>query len=63
MQSDVVEGRSIGAATVARQHSDPEFRLDLEATRFELAASHAKGRKPVRDCKAEAEALAQLPQF
>jgi len=60
-QSDVVEGRFMGAATVARLHADPVFRADLEAARTELAAARAKGLKPIRDCKAEAEALSQYP--
>ena len=62
-QSDVIEGRFVGAATVARLHADPAFRADLESARSELAAVRAKGLKPVRDCKAEAEALAEYPQL
>ena len=42
-QSDVVWGRFMGAATVARLHADPTFRADLEAARAELAAVRAKG--------------------
>ena len=61
-QSDVIEGRFIGAATVARLHADPVFRADLESARSEIAAARAKGLKPVRDCKAEADALAEYPQ-
>jgi len=60
-QSDVVEGRSIGAATVARLHADPLFRSDLDAARTELEAARSKGLKSVRDCKAEAEALTRYP--
>ena len=60
-QSDVMEGRIMGAATVARLHADPAFRADLEAARKELAAVRAKNRKPVRDCKAEVDALAGMP--
>src|ERR1035437_3907945 len=60
-QSDVMEGRIMGAATVARLHADPTFRADLEAARKELAAVRAKNRKPVRDCKAEVDALAGTP--
>ncbi len=36
-QSDVIEGRSLGAAVVARLHADPLFRAELEAARTELA--------------------------
>ena len=60
--SDVVEGRFMGAATVARLHADPAFRAELEAAKSELAAVRAKGLKPTRDCQAEAEALAQHSQ-
>ena len=60
-QSDVMEGRTMGAATVARLHADPVFRSDMEAARKEFAAVRAKGQKPVRDCKAEADALAETP--
>lgn len=56
-QSDVVWGRFMGAATVARLHADPTFRADMEAARVELAAVHAKGLAPTRDCSAEAAAL------
>jgi acid phosphatase (class A) len=58
-QSDVVEGRFMGAGTVARLHADPAFRADLEAAKAELAAVRAKGLKPLRDCAAEAAALAK----
>jgi hypothetical protein len=56
--SDVVWGRFMGAATVARLHADPTFRADLEAARAEVAAIRAKNIAPVGDCKAEAAALA-----
>jgi len=55
--SDVVEGRLMGSATVARLHADPAFRKDLDAARAEYAAVRAKWLQPSRDCKAEAEAL------
>jgi acid phosphatase (class A) len=57
-QSDVVEGRFMGAATVARLHADPTFQADLEAAKAELSVVRAKGLKPIRDCEAEAKALA-----
>jgi len=60
-QSDVVEGRVMGAATVARLHADPAFAADLEAAKKELNAVRAKALAPVRDCKAEAGALAVSP--
>jgi acid phosphatase (class A) len=58
-QSDVIEGRFMGAATVARLHADATFRADLEAAKAELAAVRAKGLKPLRDCAAEAAAMAK----
>lgn len=58
-QSDVVEGRFMGAATVARLHANPAFRADLDAARSELAVIRSKGLKPVRDCAAESKAMAK----
>ncbi len=60
-ESDVIEGRFIGAATVARLHAEPDFVADLEAARAELAAARARNLAPTRDCKFEAEALALAP--
>jgi acid phosphatase (class A) len=59
--SDVIEGRFMGAATVAVLHSNPAFVADLQSAKAELAAARAKGLKPTRDCKAEAAELAQQP--
>jgi hypothetical protein len=56
--SDVVWGRFMGAATVARLHADPTFLADLEAAKAEFAALRAKGVLPTGDCQAEAAALA-----
>ena len=56
--SDVVEGRFVGAAAVARLHADPVFQAELAAAKRELAAARAKGLAPSRDCQAETEALA-----
>ena len=53
--SDVVEGRFIGSAAVARLHADPAFRAEIEAAKAEVASVRAKGLKPMRDFKAEAE--------
>ncbi len=60
-ESDVLEGRFVGAATVARLHADPAFETDLAAARQELADVRAKGLAPTRDCAAEAAALALDP--
>lgn len=55
--SDVVEGRFMGAAAVARLHADSTFQAEIEAAKTELAAIRTKGLKPTRDCQAEADAL------
>ncbi|WP_353071766.1 acid phosphatase [Tunturiibacter gelidoferens] len=57
-QSDVNEGRMMGAGTVARLHADPAFRADLDAAKTEYDVARAKELKPSRDCAAEAAALA-----
>jgi acid phosphatase (class A) len=56
-QSDVVAGRFMGTATVARLHADPGFRKDLDTAKAEYVAVRAKGLDIGRDCKAEADAL------
>ncbi|MGO4329442.1 phosphatase PAP2 family protein [Cupriavidus sp. 2TAF22] len=56
-QSDAMQGRIMGAATVARLHADPLFRADLVAAKAELADVRARGLKPAGDCAAEREAL------
>jgi acid phosphatase (class A) len=61
--SDVVQGRVVAAGAVARLHTVPAFRADLEAARAELAAVRNKGLKPTRDCSAEAAALAVQPSL
>ena len=55
--SDVLEGRFMGAAAVARLHADPAFRAGLKAAKAEFAVVRAKSFKPTRDCRKEAEAL------
>ena len=55
--SDLVEGRFMGAAAVARLHADPAFRAELEAAISELAAARSRGLAPSHDCQAETEAL------
>src|SRR5271166_6460810 len=59
--SDVIEGRFIGAATVARLHAEPQFLADLAAARGELEAVRGRHLLPQRDCNFEAEALAETP--
>ena len=58
-QSDTEEGRMVAAAAIAKLHSDPQFRADLEAARGELAALRKTGVAPDRDCAAEAATLAK----
>jgi acid phosphatase (class A) len=55
--SDVVQGRVMGAATLARMHAEPAFRADLEAAKLELARVRAQDVAVTRDCAGEAEAL------
>jgi acid phosphatase (class A) len=44
--SDVEEGRTMGAATVARLHASADFAADLAAARAELAAVRARSLAP-----------------
>jgi acid phosphatase (class A) len=60
-QSDVNEGRIMGASTVARLHADPAFLADLDAAKADYEIARAKELKPTRDCAAEAAALATPP--
>jgi acid phosphatase (class A) len=55
--SDIVAGRVIGAAAVARLHAEPEFRAAVESAKEEVATARARNPEPTRDCVAEAEAL------
>jgi len=56
--SDVVEGRFMGAATVAKLHSDPVFGAELEAAKKDYKDAVAKSLMPARNCEEEVEALA-----
>jgi acid phosphatase (class A) len=56
--TDVVAGRFMGAATVARLHADPGFRAEIEAAKRELEAARRGGYTPLGDCQVEIEALA-----
>lgn len=49
-QSDVNEGRIIGSAAVARLHTDPIFRAQLEAAKSELSAFRAKNIAFTKKC-------------
>ncbi len=57
--SDVVQGRIVATATVARLHADSEFQADMKAAKAELDAVRAQGLAPTRDCSVESAALAQ----
>ena len=59
--SDVVEGRIVGAATVATLHADADFLADLQKAKAELADVRLKNLPPQRDCDMEKRALAQTP--
>ncbi len=61
--SDVIQGRTMAAATLARLHADPAFQADLDAAKAELAAVRKKNLKPNRDCSAESAALAVKPSL
>jgi len=61
--SDVAQARTLAAATVARLHTTPAFRADVDAARAELAAVRARGLPPEGDCAAEAQALATTPSL
>jgi acid phosphatase (class A) len=55
--SDIVEGQVMGAATVAKLHSNSVFQSDLAKARKELEAVRAKGSPVGRDCAAETAIL------
>ena len=57
-QSDVDAGRVMGAATVARLHSDATFLAQLAQARTEVQTARKNGMHSSGDCKAEAAALA-----
>ena len=59
-QSDVLMGRAMGAAAVARLHADPAFREAMEAARKEVAALSASGVGTTADCATEEQALRQV---
>lgn len=56
--SDLDAGRVVGAATVARIHSDPVYVAQMAEAKKEIAAARAAGAQPPAHCAAEAQALA-----
>ena len=59
--SDVMEGRSMGSAAVARLHADAGFLADLAAAKSELASAVATNATLPQNCDAEAAAIALDP--
>jgi len=55
--SDVVAGRLVGAAAVAKLHASEQFREAMDAARAEIERMRREGKQPKIDCAAEAEAL------
>lgn len=61
-QSDILEGRFMGAAAVARLHDNAAFQRDLLAARSETAAARKAGLHSSRNCTAEEAVLKVRPQ-
>ncbi len=61
-QSDILEGRFMGAAAVARLHDNAAFQQDLLAARREIAAARKAGQHSASDCAAEEAVLKVRPQ-
>lgn len=59
-RSDVIAGRMVGAAAVARLHNNEEFLAAMEAARSDIEQASGKNPPPVKDCEAEATALATV---
>ncbi len=57
-KSDIEAGQRMGAAALAKLHSNAEFLAQLGAARAEIAQARAQGSQPNRDCAAETTALA-----
>ena len=57
--SDVEAGRLMGAAAVARLHTNPVFTAQLDLAREEVGRARRNGLAPAGDCAAEAQALQQ----
>ncbi len=56
--SDVVAGRLVGAAAVAKLHTKEDFLKAMDAARADIERMRNEGKLPENDCSAEAEALA-----
>jgi hypothetical protein len=55
--SDVVAGRLVGAAAVAKLHASDEFREAMDAARADIERMGQEGKAPMGDCAVEARAL------
>jgi acid phosphatase (class A) len=55
--SDVVAGRLVGSAAVAKLHADDEFQQAMEAARADVERMRNDGKPPGGDCAVEAKAL------
>jgi acid phosphatase (class A) len=55
--TDVVAGRLVGAAAVAKLHANEQFRQAMDAARADIERMRREGKKPQGDCAAEAKAL------
>lgn len=58
--SDVMAGRLVGSAAVARLHADEEFLAAMAAANEDISRAREAGLQPTRDCTNEAEVLATL---
>lgn len=56
-RSDVIAGRMVAAAAVARLQTSGEFLAAMDAAREDIARTREQGLPPTRDCAAEASAL------
>ena len=59
-RSDVIAGRMVGAAAVARLQNDGAFLAAMTAAREDIERLRGQDLAPNRDCAAEAAALAQM---
>ena len=55
--SDVVTGRLVGSAAVAKLHTSEQFRQAMDGARADIERMRREGKAPQGDCAAEAEAL------
>ena len=56
--TDVVAGRLVGAAAVAKLHANAQFKAAMDAARSEIERERRKGSSPQNECAIETETLA-----